>query len=593
MNLHNESEITSVLKRGDDPACGPGLPLYRDEDHCLYVDDSGHHTIIREADSHHKACCLTAPYVQSCFRHNESVLFAGRREDLVYEQMMGNLPPGQQMICVDYSSPRSSPNGFNILELPFLMMQSSDPNDHVEAARLLECFLDSVISRESCWNDQTGVYTAARDLIMGLALCMIQHCEREQVNLMNLLRMAQQLDQEEESQRVDDLLEELSYVDHTQYQGFMHNYFTSSEEKKALIQYCAVQALNQFCGGPEMQEFIQAGDEAWSAAKLDIHEPFYLCVVFPDEDDVHKQAGALISQLAFYLKEQAERCGYMEWKTHIHMVICGAGNLFIPVLPRLAEGIQHNLFKLTLVVQNEVVQLERLYGRQGLEIIEHAQTAVYFARNDHSMQEKRDRDGERMLVSVNGLRQLQYLSRMPVCSFARAADKLPAAPRHPASKILIGELIQHLKELNGMWSEADFEEAMHMLSMEAETALDRLIDECVQLAEADQDEEVSNKIEEFLKGSDPAPEQIFDDDDFDAVDMDLSELEGPSCCWLVVHSVGYGWEFTLTQLSRKAERIENCEHGPIRYLMDCADASALRTRIQCMGGSAEIQLLYE
>ena len=593
MDLYEESEIVSVLKRSDDPACGPGLPLYMDEGNHLYVDDSGHHTIIQEGDSKPRACCLIAPYVQSCFRHHESILIAGRRKDLVYEQMKGNLPDDQQMICVDYSAPGFSPNGFNVLELPFLMMQSSDPDDHVKAILLLDCFLESVLSKEYCRRDRTGVFTGARDLLMGVTLCMMQCCEREQVNLMNLMRMTQQLDEAAGSKTVADWLDELTYVDHTRYQAFMQDYFNCSRERKAQIQCYAVQALDLFCGGPKMQKCLHAGDEAWSAANLDLHQPFYLCVVFPDEADVHRQAGALLSQIVLCLKGQARHCPPGEKMPRVHMMVCGAGNIYIPVLPALAECTRENPFKLTLVMQEEEAQLAHLYGREGQTIIDHAANGVYISHGSRSLWEKHDRGRERMQVSMNGGRKLQYLSSLPVCGFARAAGRLPVAPRHPAAQFQIEDLIERLRKLNGMWTSADFDTAMALFTEDGKNEFDLLVEECVQLAENNQDDEVYERIEAFIAGCDPEAAELCGDEDSDAADTELPDVSIPDSCWLVVYDLGHDGDSTLEQLARKAECVDAQEEGFVRYLMDHADASALRTRIQCMGGRADTKFLFE
>ena len=556
-----EREILRGLKRADDPErTAAGIPLYA-RDSCVYVEDSSQHIIVQGATGQGKTQCLTLPYVDDILAHGESLIMIDRKGE-VYERMAGKLPPDAQLVCLDFSAPSHSKNGWNPLQLITDCLNSADGDTRDAGNELMEAFLSGIVRREDHGHDQYWTHTA-RDLLAGLILCLNKGSEKVTVSDLNLL-----LSQLDNRQGRNTLAQRLSAVgsDQDLYRTKLDSYINTASDTRSCIHSCAVTALNKITVSEGVLKLMN-GDEEWSIADLNLEKPFFICAIVPDETSNYDVlAGVLVGQLAYYLEKKARSFPDGCLPRRVNVLVEEAGTIFIPSLVQLMAAARSRNIRMTLILQDAVAQLTRLYSPGGMEAITgNAKINVVFASNSQNLlaewsgkcgNKLYEHDGThvlapllsieqlwalpegRALINIQGHQALHYIAQLPMYyeshgTPAVSAD-IPMAKRCVHEPFSAEAFFEHLRDLH-------LDELAVLLSKQARAA--------------------------------------------DAKNTLLA------LCWLVVVDWGDATDLLKTEAQIKAVEFGKNETGFSRYKMRKSDADLFQIRIEREDGTAFVEAI--
>lgn len=356
---NTKNEILQRFQRISDQDSVAGVPVFRG------LSDGGEaHAAIIGSTGTGKSQCCSNPFEREVLAHNESLIMLDPKGE-GYRQNACYIPDHYQQFCIDFRTPRHSQTQWNPLMMAYRLYKSADPDDHDIASKIISDLWEGVYPLQST-NDAFWPKSAA-DYATGLTYALFDLAPESQVNLDSVAAMMEASDHHFGSgillKNFYEMLPQESLA-----RRHLAAYVSACADTRASIHAVASSGLSVFSRSRGLME--QLSRDTLNILDLDVHRPFILTIITPDESDVYDAlSGLLVSQVTQHLIHVAQNLGgRLPIRVNVILEELGSVGKAIPNLPNLMVASRSRNMRLMLVLQS-LTQLEDVYSKSKAETI--------------------------------------------------------------------------------------------------------------------------------------------------------------------------------------------------------------------------------
>ena len=359
------------------------------------IDDSEAHIGVYGNTGYGKSSCVVIPHVISCAYKKEALLITDPKGEIrdITEGLLRK--QGYKVIVIDFRNPSLSPDGINLLQAPYKMYKSGDPNLMDIASNEIDELVHNIYP-ENSHADPFWPMSAA-DLVTGLIYSLFDVAEKEERNMASVAKMIQQ--SEHRVRARETLINEyVSMLEEGIAKDHLDGYASAPNDTRGSIHSTAAQGMALFARSNGLIKMLS--NDTIDVCSLDVETPLAIFIIVPDDSNTYDQlAGVIVSQLTHHFIRLAHEKYNGKLPRRLNVVIEELGSIgkAISSLPSLMVSSRSRNVRLMLVLQDRK-QLVDIFGESKSATINACIgiNYVFSSNNYHELGEWASRCGTRI-----------------------------------------------------------------------------------------------------------------------------------------------------------------------------------------------------
>lgn len=360
-----------------------------------YYDGESHFAVLGRTGMG-KTSCVSITFVKSCIVAKESFVVVdpkGSIRDKTIEQAKKT----HQVIVVDFSDPRNSPNQWNPMESPYKNYISGDLRKQDIAGEQIHDKGRSIyaenVHADPFWPN------SALDYYTGLVYGLFDKGKKEEINMDSIAAMM--ADSEKKSGGTTVIKEFSSYLPEDSVANRnLATYTSAPGETRSSIHSVAANGLSAFARNRGLMSMLSRDNIDINSLDVDV-KPLAIYCIIPDETSVYNSiAGLFISQLIQHFERLAREKYSGRLPNRLNLILEELATIgkSITNLPELMAITRERNIRIMLVLQDGKSQLKSVYGEAKAEtIISCVGVTFAFSTNSwETLNEWSQRCGERL-----------------------------------------------------------------------------------------------------------------------------------------------------------------------------------------------------
>lgn len=390
--FNTEKEIMKALEPADGKAAG--FPLFENRGNIYRYTGEGH-SLVKGTTGAGKSSANSL-FLRDIIEVKESAIVVNSKNDL-RERTECYAQESHRVHHIDYRNPSLSPDGLNLLSLPWKNITSGDVVKRDIGRSQIRAMTTGFFQEENkatdpFWNQSASKFSSG--LINGL----IEKGKPEEIHMNSVAAM---MDASNQRYGTTMLIKEFANTLEADSiaKRDLAAYNAAATETRSSIHAVAANGLSAVFNSEGLMNLLC--HDTLDLYNFDVESPFILYITLPEDGVYDALAGIMVSQLTDHFIRLAEDKydGKLPIRINVILEELGAIGRSIPNLDKLVTNSRSRNIRMTLCLQSDE-QLVDLYGESKAETIKSCVgiTVAFATNNWHTLQELSQRCGEREVI---------------------------------------------------------------------------------------------------------------------------------------------------------------------------------------------------